>query len=70
MFCFSWRTSICGARIARELQSSGFAVELASDDERALRLAAESNFLAAIVALGAFATPTVLSLSDAAPSKF
>ena len=53
------------AGIARELQSSGFAVELASDDERALRLAAESNFLAAIVALGVCAAPTVLSLSDA-----
>jgi class 3 adenylate cyclase/DNA-binding response OmpR family regulator/predicted ATPase len=53
------------AGIARELQSSGFAVELASDDERALGLAAESNFLAAIVALGVCAAPTVLSLSDA-----
>ena len=56
------------ARIARELQSSGFAVELASDDERALKLAAESNFQKAIVALGADAAnlPTVLSLNDAA----
>jgi class 3 adenylate cyclase/DNA-binding response OmpR family regulator/predicted ATPase len=56
------------ARIARELQSSGFAVELASDDERALKLAAEGSFLTAIVALGAGAAilPTVRSLSDAA----
>jgi class 3 adenylate cyclase/DNA-binding response OmpR family regulator/predicted ATPase len=54
------------ARIARELQSSGFAVELASDDERARLLAAEGNFLAAIVALGAGAAnlPTALSLSE------
>jgi class 3 adenylate cyclase/DNA-binding response OmpR family regulator/predicted ATPase len=56
------------ARIARELHSSGFAVELASDDERALELAAKSSFLKAIVALGAGAAnlPTALSLSDAA----
>ena len=40
------------ARIARQLQTSGFAVELASDDGRALRLVSERNFLAAIVALG------------------
>jgi class 3 adenylate cyclase/DNA-binding response OmpR family regulator/predicted ATPase len=56
------------ARIARELQSSGFAVELASDDERALKLAAEGNLQKAIVALGADAAnlPTVLSLNAAA----
>jgi class 3 adenylate cyclase/DNA-binding response OmpR family regulator/predicted ATPase len=56
------------ARIARELQSSGFAVELASDEKRALKLAAEGNFQKAIVAVGADAAnlPTVLSLNAAA----
>jgi class 3 adenylate cyclase/DNA-binding response OmpR family regulator/predicted ATPase len=56
------------AMIARELQSSGFAVELASDCERALKLVAEDNFQNAIVALGAGAAilPTVRSLNDAA----
>jgi DNA-binding response OmpR family regulator len=40
------------ARFARELQSSGYAVELASDEKRALRLAADGNFQVAIVAPG------------------
>ena len=58
------------ARIARELQSSGFAVELASDDKRALRLVGECNFLAAIVALGSIAAdlPMMQALCDAAPN--
>ena len=38
------------ARIRRELQASGHAVELASDLKRALRLAADNNFQVAIVA--------------------
>ena len=40
------------ARFARELQSSGYAVELASDMKRALRLAADDHFRVAIVAPG------------------
>ena len=57
------------ARIARGLQSLGFAVELASDDERALRLAAERNFLAVIVELGSgpATLPTMLALRDTVP---
>jgi hypothetical protein len=43
------------ARIARQLQASGFAVELASDDKRARRLAGERDFLAGIVAFGSIA---------------
>src|SRR6516162_9577141 len=38
------------ARLACGLQSAGYAVELASDEKRALRLAAEDNFQVAIVA--------------------
>ena len=38
------------ARIARGLQASGYAIELASDLKRALGLAADHNFQAAIVA--------------------
>ena len=38
------------ARIGRELQASGHAIELASDLKRALRLAADNNFQVAIVA--------------------
>jgi predicted ATPase/DNA-binding response OmpR family regulator/class 3 adenylate cyclase len=57
------------ARIARELQSSGLAVELASDDKRALRLGGECNFLAAVVALGSIGSdlPMILALRDAVP---
>ena len=40
------------ARFARELQSSGYAVELASDVKRALRLAAKDHFRIAVVAPG------------------
>ena len=38
------------ARLACGLQSAGYAVELASDEKRALNLAAEDNFQVAIVA--------------------
>src|SRR6516162_1071012 len=38
------------ARLACGLQSAGYAVELASDEKRALRLASEDNFQVAIVA--------------------
>src|SRR6516162_3269806 len=38
------------ARLARELHTSGYAVELASDLKRALTLAAESRFRLAILA--------------------
>src|SRR6516164_5278548 len=38
------------ARFARRLQSSGFAVELACNEQRALKLAADCNFHVAIVA--------------------
>jgi DNA-binding response OmpR family regulator len=48
------------ARFARRLQSSGYAIELASDEQRALRLAAECDFHVAIIApapsLGSLAT--------------
>ena len=47
------------ARFARELQSSGYAVELASDMKRALRLAAEHHFRIAVVAPG----PSLASLA-------
>ena len=40
------------ARFACALQSSGYAVELASDGKRALRLAADNHFQVAIVAPG------------------
>jgi DNA-binding response OmpR family regulator len=40
------------ARFARELQSSGYAVELASEEKRALRLAQDDNFQVAILAPG------------------
>jgi DNA-binding response OmpR family regulator len=38
------------ARFARELQSSGYAVELASDEKRAVRLAQDNNYQVAISA--------------------
>jgi DNA-binding response OmpR family regulator len=38
------------ARFARELQSSGYAVELASDEKRALRLAQDDSYQVAILA--------------------
>jgi DNA-binding response OmpR family regulator/class 3 adenylate cyclase len=49
------------ARLGRELQSSGYAVELASDEKRALRLATDSNFNLAIVAPGP--SPTSLAMA-------
>ena len=38
------------ARFARQLQASGYAVELASDEKRALRLAHNNQYQVAIVA--------------------
>jgi DNA-binding response OmpR family regulator len=54
------------ARFARELQSSGYAVELASDMKRALTLAADDHFRVAIVAAGP-SLATVLALRDTVP---
>ena len=53
----------------RELQSSGYAVELASDMKRALRLAADNHFRVAIVAPGAGSAnlATMLELRDTVP---
>src|SRR6516165_40839 len=47
------------AKFARRLQSSGYAVELACNEQRALKLAAENNFQVAIVA----AEPSPASLA-------
>src|SRR6516164_9381105 len=47
------------ARFARRLQSSGYAVELACNEQRALKLAADCNFQVAIVA----AEPSSASLA-------
>src|SRR5215469_3015912 len=47
------------ARFARRLQSSGYAVELACNEQRALKLAADCNFQVAIVA----AEPSANSLA-------
>ena len=60
------------ARFARELQASGYAVELASDMKRALRLAADDHFRVAVVAPGPglanFAMVSMVSiLRDAVP---
>jgi DNA-binding response OmpR family regulator len=57
------------ARIARELQACGYAVELASDLQRALRLAADRNFLFAIVAPGSSPAglAMLLELRDTVP---
>ena len=57
------------ARFARELQASGYAVELASDMKRALRLAADEHFRVAIVAPGPRLTnfAMVSALRDAVP---
>jgi DNA-binding response OmpR family regulator len=54
------------ARFARELQSSGYAVELASDMKRALTLAADDHFRVAIVAPGP-SLATVPALRDTVP---
>jgi DNA-binding response OmpR family regulator len=57
------------ARFARELQSSGYAVELASDMKRALRLAADDHFRVAIVAPGTGSAnlAMMLELRDTVP---
>ena len=57
------------ARFARELHSSGYAVELASDMKRALRLAADDHFRMAIVAPGPSpaSLAMMLTLRDTVP---
>ena len=57
------------ARFARELQSSGYAVELACDMKRALRLAADNHFRVAIVAPGPSpaSLAMILALRDTVP---
>src|SRR5215472_15996184 len=57
------------ARFERRLQSSGYAVELACNEQRALRLAADCNFHVAIVAPGpSFANLAMIQqLSDRVP---
>jgi class 3 adenylate cyclase/DNA-binding response OmpR family regulator/predicted ATPase len=57
------------ARIGRALVSSGFAVELASDEKRALKLARENNFGMAIVAPGSYPAnlAMMLELRDTVP---
>jgi hypothetical protein len=57
------------ARFARELQSSGYAVELACDMKRALRLTADDHFRLAIVAPGASLAnfATLSALREAVP---
>jgi DNA-binding response OmpR family regulator/class 3 adenylate cyclase/predicted ATPase len=57
------------ARIARALLSSDYALELASDEKRALGLAVEGNFQAAIVAPASSLAnvPTMLELRDTVP---
>jgi DNA-binding response OmpR family regulator/class 3 adenylate cyclase len=57
------------ARFARELQASGYAIELASDMNRALRLAAGHHFRMAIVAPGPGFTSfaMILKLRDSVP---
>ena len=57
------------ARFARELQLSGYAVELASDRKRALRLAQDDNYQVAILAAGSSPASLELirELRDAVP---
>jgi DNA-binding response OmpR family regulator len=57
------------ARFARELQSSGYTVELASDMKRALTLTAHDHFRVAIVAPGPSpaSLATILALRDTVP---
>src|SRR4029077_6030636 len=57
------------ARFARELQSSGYAVELASDEKRALKLAQDDNYQVAILAPGPSSASLELmrELRDAVP---
>ena len=57
------------ARIGRALLSSGYAVELASDQKRALHLAKDNDFEVAIVAPGSYPAnlAMMLKLRDAVP---
>jgi DNA-binding response OmpR family regulator len=57
------------ARFARELQSSGYAVELACDMKRALTLVAVNHFQVAIVAPGPSpaSLAMILALRDTVP---
>ena len=57
------------ARFGRELQSSGYAVELASDEKRALKLAQDDNYQVAILAPGPSSASLELmrELRDAVP---
>src|SRR6516164_7465443 len=57
------------ARFARRLQSSGYAVELACNEQRALKLTAECNFQVAIVAAEPSSTSLAMiqQLSDRVP---
>jgi DNA-binding response OmpR family regulator len=52
------------AKIARALHSSGFAVELAGDEKRALKLAADYKFPLAIVASQSFRPPNLAMMRD------
>src|SRR3974377_1273705 len=58
------------ARFARELQSSGYAVELASDAKQALTLATREHFRVAIVAPGSCPglLTIILELRDTVPA--
>src|SRR6516165_1826088 len=57
------------ARFARRFQSSGYAVELACNEQRALKLAADCNFQVAIVAAEPSSTSLAMiqQLSDRVP---
>ncbi len=57
------------ARIGRALLSSGYAVELATDEKRALKLARDNNFQVAIVAPGPYPAnlAMMLELRDTLP---
>jgi DNA-binding response OmpR family regulator/class 3 adenylate cyclase len=57
------------AKMARTLQSSGYAVELATDTKRALKLAWDTNLQVAIVAPGSYPADLamMLELRDAVP---
>ena len=57
------------AKFARELHSSGYAVELACDVKRALRLAADYHFRVAIMAPGPSraSLAMILTLRDTVP---
>ncbi len=55
------------AGMARALQSSGCAVELASDAKRALKLAADRHFAMVIVVSGSTSVVEILTLRDTVP---